>query len=202
MKDFVDAHPEIIVVSVNYRLGLFGYLHTPAISGPETNAGLRDQWLAIEWVHKNIAAFGGDPNRLVIGGQSAGAASSAGYLYAHPKDSLINGVILMSGQATFMSGALPPEVFGSSNYDNPLPAFANATGCSLEGNNYIAQLNCLRGKSTEELFNIVVGQNFLNFIPYVDNRTVFSLEDYHSKGISGKFAKVVCYFYIESSMIE
>jgi carboxylesterase type B len=194
MKDFVDAHPEIIIVSVNYRLGLFGYPQTPAISGSETNAGLRDQRLAIEWVHKNIAAFGGDPNRLVLGGQSAGSASSSGYLYAYPKDSLINGVILMSGQATFMSGALPLDIFGGSNYNNPFPVVANATGCSLEGNDYTAQLNCLRGKSTEELLGIVVGQSIFNFFPYVDNRTVFSSEGYHSKGISGKFAKVVCHF--------
>ncbi|CAG8761464.1 10003_t:CDS:2, partial [Acaulospora colombiana] len=65
--NWADAHPEIVFVSVNYRLNLFGYPQTPAINRPETNAGLRDQRLAIEWVFKNIAAFGGDPTRVILG---------------------------------------------------------------------------------------------------------------------------------------
>lgn len=68
----------IIVVSVGYRLGLFGFMATPELSeeaeyGSSGNYGLLDIIKALEWVNENIAAFGGDPNRITIAGQSAGA---------------------------------------------------------------------------------------------------------------------------------
>ncbi|PVF98770.1 alpha/beta-hydrolase [Serendipita vermifera] len=178
--DFVNAHPEIIIVSLNYRLNLFGYAHSPAISGSETNAGLRDQRLAIEWIHKNIAAFGGDPNRLVLGGQSAGAGNS-----------FLSGVILMSGDATVMSGSPPFDIPGGpNNGPDPFPILANAAGCPLEGNNSVAQLDCLKQKSTKQLVDVLREHDNQGITPYVDSRTVFSLEDYRSKGLSEKFAKV------------
>jgi carboxylesterase type B len=189
LKDFANAHPEIILVSINYRLGVFGYPNTPALSRSDTNAGLRDQRLAVEWVHKNIAAFGGDPNRIVLGGQSAGSGSTSAYLYAHPKDSLLSGAIMMSGHA---GGVIPANLLGGTDYGpNPLPVVANATGCPLEGNDWTRQLDCLRAKSSKELIDAVVQTNALNIFPFADNRTVFEIEDYRSRGISGKFAKVV-----------
>ena len=56
----------------SYRLNIFGF---PGLPGMDQNVGLLDQRLAIEWVQKNIAAFGGDPNRITILGQSAGGRS-------------------------------------------------------------------------------------------------------------------------------
>lgn len=64
-------------VTINYRLGAFGWLSGPEFqaSGGIANAGLHDQRLALEWVQKNIHLFGGDPNRVTIMGSSAGASS-------------------------------------------------------------------------------------------------------------------------------
>jgi para-nitrobenzyl esterase len=62
----------IVVVSLNYRVGLHGFLSHPEAAG---NAGLLDQVAALQWVQRNIAAFGGDPKQVTIAGQSAGAAS-------------------------------------------------------------------------------------------------------------------------------
>ncbi|RJQ69917.1 carboxylesterase/lipase family protein [Pseudonocardiaceae bacterium YIM PH 21723] len=64
---------DIVAVTVNYRLGALGYLNAPGIS--EGNLGLLDQLAALRWVRENIAAFGGDPERITIAGQSAGAHS-------------------------------------------------------------------------------------------------------------------------------
>ncbi|MEV6135023.1 carboxylesterase/lipase family protein [Nocardia sp. NPDC051990] len=68
---------DVIVVSLNYRLGAFGYVDFGEFSTPErpfdSNLGLRDQVAALEWVQRNIAAFGGDPGNVTIFGESAGA---------------------------------------------------------------------------------------------------------------------------------
>ncbi|MGW4768916.1 carboxylesterase/lipase family protein [Nocardia sp. NPDC004278] len=70
---------DVIVVSLNYRLGAFGYVDFGEFGTPErpfeANLGLRDQVAALEWVQRNIAAFGGDPNNVTIFGESAGAHS-------------------------------------------------------------------------------------------------------------------------------
>lgn len=70
----------IVVVTINYRLGLFGFLTTPELAAeaarehePPGNYGLQDMIAALQWVQRNIAAFGGDPDAITVGGQSAGA---------------------------------------------------------------------------------------------------------------------------------
>ncbi|KAG8816754.1 hypothetical protein FRC17_000202, partial [Serendipita sp. 399] len=190
LSKWAVAHPEIVFVSTNYRLNLFGYPNTPAITPPNTNAGLRDQRLAIEWVNKNIAAFGGDPNRVTIGGQSAGSASVAGHLYAHPADALVKGAILMSGQALLSSLARPVSLPGLPSGTNPFPAVASAAGCPLRGNNYSAQLLCMKQKSTAELTTAIAQQNITGFNIVVDNQRVWAPEEYKKRGLAGQFAKV------------
>ncbi len=79
----------VVLVSINYRLGVFGYLAHPALSkespeGVSGNYGLLDQIQALQWVRKNIAAFGGDPRNVTIFGESAGALSTE-YLLASPR---------------------------------------------------------------------------------------------------------------------
>lgn len=72
------AHDGVIYVSFQYRLNVLGFYDFstyPGCEGMDTNCGLSDQILALQWVHENIAAFGGDPNRVTIGGESAGGAS-------------------------------------------------------------------------------------------------------------------------------
>ncbi|CAG8755410.1 4821_t:CDS:2, partial [Acaulospora colombiana] len=183
MTNFANAHPDIIFVALNYRLNIFGFPSTPAITSTDTNAGLRDQFLAIEWIHKNIAAFGGDPNRLILGGESAGAGSTNGYVYAHPTNSLISGAITMSGQAELM-GAIAPS------YPDSFELTASALGCPLSQDNYAAQLDCVNQKNATEIVSALQQQNLTGIFPLIDNQTVFSLEEYKARGKAGNFAKV------------
>jgi para-nitrobenzyl esterase len=91
----------IIVVSINYRLGVFGFLDVPGLSrSPLTasgNFGLLDQEAALRWVHANIAAFGGDPGRVTIAGESAGGWSVCALLTSPPARGLFDGAITESG---------------------------------------------------------------------------------------------------------
>ena len=78
--NFVKENPDVIVVTIAYRLGVFGFLHLSHLPDgkdyPDAqNLGLLDQMMALKWVHENIAGFGGDPDNVTIFGESAGAGS-------------------------------------------------------------------------------------------------------------------------------
>ncbi|MCG3750679.1 carboxylesterase family protein [Amycolatopsis sp. Poz14] len=88
------ADGDVVVVSVNYRLGAFGYLVCDGVS--EGNLGLADQALALEWVRDNIAAFGGDPGNVTLFGQSAGALSTLALLSKPDSRPLIRRAIVQS----------------------------------------------------------------------------------------------------------
>lgn len=79
--DFLIQH-DVILVTMNFRHNIFGHLslRTPEISG---NQDLKDQLIALQWTHENIACFGGDPNRITVAGHSSGAMS-ANYLAISP----------------------------------------------------------------------------------------------------------------------
>jgi para-nitrobenzyl esterase len=86
---------DIVVVGVNYRLGALGYLYASGVS--PGNLGSGDQVAALRWVHANIAGFGGDPNRITVAGQSAGAASIGRMLLDSDARPLFQRAILQSG---------------------------------------------------------------------------------------------------------
>ena len=78
--DFVSAHPDIVFVSFNYRLGIFGFIDFSEVPGGETrpdtlNLGILDQIAALKWIKENIASFGGDPDRITVLGFESGATS-------------------------------------------------------------------------------------------------------------------------------
>ena len=78
--DFLRENPDVIIVTVAYRLGIFGYFHLSHLQDgadfPDAqNLGPLDQLMGLKWVHENIAAFGGDPDNVTIYGESAGAGS-------------------------------------------------------------------------------------------------------------------------------
>ncbi len=95
------ARRGIIVVTINYRLNAFGFLCHPEITAeaPEApaNFGNLDQQAATQWVKRNIAAFGGDPDNITIGGQSAGGGSVLTQLTSPQNEGLFNKVIVESG---------------------------------------------------------------------------------------------------------
>jgi para-nitrobenzyl esterase len=97
----VIAREGIVVVTFNYRLGALGFLHLASALGPgfasSGNCGLLDQVAALRWVRENIAGFGGDPSRVTIAGNSAGAKSVADLMASESARGLFAGAISSSG---------------------------------------------------------------------------------------------------------
>ena len=94
----------VVLVTINYRLGPFGYLAHPALTeeaGTSGNYGLLDQVAALRWVQMNIALFGGDPNNVTIFGESAGAQSVSELMATPQADGLYDKAILQSGVSSY-----------------------------------------------------------------------------------------------------
>jgi len=112
----------IIVISINYRLGVFGYLAHPELSresplGISGNYGLLDQIQALQWVHDNISAFGGDPANVTIAGESAGALSVMYLLASPPARGLFSKAISESGYM-ISTPELKQAAFGSPSAED------------------------------------------------------------------------------------
>ena len=100
--NFVEENPEVIVVSIAYRLGVLGFLHLSHLPDgkdyPDTqNLGLLDQLKALKWVHENIAAFGGNPDNVTLMGESAGGGSVTNLSLIKGSHQYFKKVIALSG---------------------------------------------------------------------------------------------------------
>ncbi|KAL4954956.1 Alpha/Beta hydrolase protein [Aspergillus filifer] len=173
-KSVADGRP-LIYAGINYRLGFFGFATSKAfIEKKETNAGLRDQRAALEWIRDNIEAFGGDPNRVTAVGQSVGASDIGLHLTAFGGEKRVP-----FQQAMMMSGG-PGLNFNSdpSLVSENTASIAREVGCmkSLDGQD-AHTLSCLRQQPFEYLTNRSVsamraarppfGEGF--FYPTIDN---------------------------------
>jgi para-nitrobenzyl esterase len=107
------ARRGIVFVSINYRLNVFGFLSHPEITAENPmqpgNFGLLDQQLGMRWVKKNIAAFGGDPDNITIGGQSAGGGSVLIQIASEQNKGLFQKAIIQSGALMNPYGELIPK---------------------------------------------------------------------------------------------
>ena len=148
--NLVQAHPEMLVVAANYRLGPLGFMALDSLkaeNGNTGNAALLDQVAALEWVRDNIAAFGGDPARVTIAGESAGAFSVAWHLASPRSAGLFQGAILESGtlDAAQFFQPLPDAVAFNSLY-------AAALGCPRDASGSDApQAACMRALSVDAM---------------------------------------------------
>lgn len=98
---------DVVVVTLNYRLGVLGFLHAPEIGA--VNVGLQDQMAALEWVQENIASFGGDPANVTVFGESAGAKSIECMLAAPRARGLFHRAVLQSTYSVPMDPSAASE---------------------------------------------------------------------------------------------
>lgn len=169
----------IIGISVNYRMAAFGFINSKEIvSVSAQNLGLRDQRIAFQWVNKHIAAFGGDPTKITLWGESAGAYSVGDHINAYDGDSdgLFRAAILESG------GAIGPPLNGTEWYQAMYDNLTISVGCASASDT----LQCLRDVPYEtiarygyqglEWFHTIDG----SFIPHYGQESL----------MQGSFAKI------------
>lgn len=174
--DLLAAEEDIIVVSMNYRVSALGFLYLGRPEAPG-NAGLFDQLLALQWISDNIEQFGGDPKRVTIFGESAGAVSAALHLLSPLSRNLFAQAILQSAAATNPWGLKDTREMISNGLQ-----LASLIGCpsmksrnlshSLTNHDLDQVVECLVKTDPYELVRYEVGQTKtvlkFPFVPVVD----------------------------------
>lgn len=155
------ARQGIISITVNYRLNVFGFFAHPELSAEAPyhasgNYGYLDQLAALQWVQANIAAFGGDPARVTIAGESAGSISVSAQMASPLAKSLINGAIGSSGS---LMGALPaiPLVDAERNGVEMATSIGVASLAALRAMPAQQLLEALGGRSPQEFTGVIDG---------------------------------------------
>ncbi|KAG6915818.1 hypothetical protein DXG01_009692 [Tephrocybe rancida] len=187
---WVQQSPNVVIVSVYYRLSSFGFLSIPEFRDSNTlgdfNAGFLDQTEALRWVKRNIASFGGDPDKVTINGESAGGSSVELHLVANEDANLFTGAI---AQSVFRTPMPTPE------QQEPLFQFySEQAGCGT--GTTTEKLACLRKASVSALSraqdagfsSAFTGSLYNRFSPVLDGKTFV---DFPTRLIiSGKFRSV------------
>ncbi len=178
------AERDVVVVTINYRLGHLGWLALPELKAEDPNGGvgnygLTDQTRALEWVRQNIGGFGGDPDNVTVFGQSAGGISICALLVSPPAKGLFDKAIVMSGPCDMM---LSEE----EAYKRGQKAAAEM-GC--EGEDLI---ECLRSRPFEEFLSSEAPNLLMEGGPiYSPNLDGYYIPDWPLKLMAeGKYSKV------------
>jgi len=152
---WVSRSQEHIVITINYRMNIMGFPNAAGVE--DQNLGLLDQRVALEWVRDNIVHFGGDPGKIIIWGQSAGAAAVDIHNYAFYEDPIARGIFAESG-AALTNGTMPAD------YDHTNFTFvAKHVGCDHPYNG-TAELECMQKVPYDNIINF--------FGQYQDNSTL------------------------------
>lgn len=181
------ARHGIVVVTVSYRLGAFGFLAHPSLSKEDpahpTNFGLLDQQAALAWVYKNIASFGGDPENITLAGQSAGGASVL-FAMADP-DSAV-----MIDKAAIFSGLIRNPF-----YFDDIISPKKLSDAEQNGEEFIRFLGCSSIDEAREVDPITIvdiykrfASDHPRFVPCIDGR--FVKDDPYKLMLSGKLCDI------------
>jgi len=150
---------DIVLVTINYRLGALGFLTSGGEDAPANN-GIQDQLLALRWVKENIKDFGGDPDKVTIFGESAGASSVLALMSSPRANGLFHQAIAMDGSYNNIN----PLLYSSRSVPHYTSLLALELSCPTK-DSLADGVQCLRGKPAEEIIrkaNLFTQYNFLN----------------------------------------
>lgn len=172
---FIAESTDTVVVSLNYRLGPFGFLAHPALGEASGNWGFLDQQVALRWVRDNIGEFGGDPNNVTLFGESAGSASTCLHMTSSASQGLFHKAILQSGPCASVAPDGMSPVVTREEAEGQGIELAQVLGCHAQAE--VAR--CLRRKSMDEILGglplvpggIVKGTG-VNWLPNIDGTII------------------------------
>ncbi|KAF2672772.1 alpha/beta-hydrolase [Microthyrium microscopicum] len=151
------ANQDVILVAPNYRTNVFGFPGPiPGVSPKERNLGFLDQRMALQWVQKNIAKFGGDPKRVTIFGESAGARSVDFHLLTNTNNTPFRAVIVQSGSTHITAGRKGRMPASNSSSLPMFVSLAKKLGCSDEA----TMLECTRKLPVADIKKGLAGLSF------------------------------------------
>ncbi|KAK4550374.1 hypothetical protein LTR36_003341 [Oleoguttula mirabilis] len=146
IAESVKLGQPVIYVAVNYRLGGFGFLAGDDLAAEHsTNLGLRDQRLGLQWAQENIAAFGGDPTKVTIWGESAGAISVFDHTVINGGDNTYNGKAMFRGAIMDSGSIVDADTLTAPQAQTVYNTVVANAGCSSSS----GKLACLRSLSYE-----------------------------------------------------
>ena len=140
---FMDE--DVVIVSMNYRLGPFGFLAVEGSAELTGNIGLKDQQEAIQWVNRNIQYFGGDPDKVTLFGESAGAVSVHAHILSPRIGNLFQGAILQSGAALMMYTLY----FNVNGAQNAQKVYLGRIGCDVAD-----VMGCIKDMDVDKIMEI------------------------------------------------
>ncbi|MFI7056083.1 carboxylesterase/lipase family protein [Streptosporangium canum] len=163
----IATRGDVVVVTINYRLGVFGGFGYPGLKGSGTY-GLQDQQAAMRWVRRNAAAFGGDPANVTVFGVSWGALSISGHLTSPGAEGLFDRAVMQSGEG------MMDMLAGSMGEGVPAyPYYAWRTEAEVQGvGTYVApqlgceDLACLRALPAERILKVPQIMNMFQTYAY------------------------------------
>ncbi|KAJ7135504.1 carboxyesterase [Mycena crocata] len=172
----------LVAVGIQYRLGLLGFLSGSAIrksSSASSNNGILDQRAAFEWIQRNIAAFGGDPTKVTIGGESSGAGSVALHLLAH------GGEKNPPFRAAVIQSAGLDSIYTDSHTELCFGNVTKQVGCDSASD----IVSCLRKASLGSIVSAVNNKpSTCKYLPVIDGNYVVDIPT--KLFAAGKFSKV------------
>jgi acetylcholinesterase len=181
---WVERSQSHIVITINYRVNIFGFPNARGLADGDQNLGILDQRAALQWTRDNIAAFGGDPKRITQWGRSAGSISADIHAYAFHEDPIAQAYYLQSG-TIFSSPLTRDPLFSNFSF------VARHVGCEAEDGT--EELDCMRQVPFAQIENFI-GQYgdrgempTLSFLPMPDDRIVFT--NYEARSEAGKIAR-------------
>jgi para-nitrobenzyl esterase len=192
------AEHDIIVVTINYRLKSLGFLAASVLAatkpsafenvGDAGNYGLMDQQFAMQWVQENIAAFGGDPGAVTIGGESAGGLSVSSHLASTNSFRHLTGRDLFAGAIIESGGYMYHDVPSLATYQTLSNTFVQKDAAASCGG--AVTLTCLQGLTTTQLFaneslfgGFGIAPNFGTKILPLDLHTAFSTGQFNQVSV-------------------
>ncbi|KAK1622245.1 carboxylesterase [Colletotrichum phormii] len=182
-----------VFVAVNYRVGAWGFMPgKDLMQEGSSNAGLLDQRMGLEWVQDNIASFGGDPDKVTLWGESAGAISIFSQLTLYNGNITRNGKALFRGAIMNSGSAVPTDPMDSPKATKVYDTVLSAAGCAGAAD----RLKCLRDLSYDDMrkaANSVPGflsysSVALSYLPRPDGKNIVSSPEVFAT--SGKLPKV------------